>query len=68
MVWQTEQDFMDIAAAGLNWVRMPIGEARVVVFPWLYILFLIVSFPIPTAYWAIETWPGEPYLEKVSWK
>lgn len=39
----TEQDFMDIAAAGLNWVR------------------------IPFAYWAIETWAGEPYLEKVSW-
>lgn len=39
----TEQDFAQIAAAGLNWVRIPIG------------------------YWAIETWPGEPFLERVSW-
>jgi glucan 1,3-beta-glucosidase len=39
----TERDFAAIAAAGLNWVR------------------------IPLAHWAIETWPGEPYLERVSW-
>lgn len=25
VVLQTEQDFIDIAAAGLNWVRIPIG-------------------------------------------
>lgn len=24
-----------------------------------------VRLPVP--YWAIETWPGEPYLERVSW-
>ncbi|ESK89845.1 glycoside hydrolase family 5 protein [Moniliophthora roreri MCA 2997] len=40
----TEQDFAQIAASGLNWVRISIG------------------------YWAIETWPGEPFLEGVSWK
>ncbi|CAE6415024.1 unnamed protein product [Rhizoctonia solani] len=40
----TEEDFAQIAAAGLNWVRIPI------------------------AYWAIEVWPGEPFLPKVSWK
>ncbi|KAK4689279.1 glucan 1,3-beta-glucosidase, partial [Tremellales sp. Uapishka_1] len=39
----TEQDFADIAAAGLNWVR------------------------IPLPHWAIETWPEEPYLERVAW-
>ncbi|KAI0727191.1 glycoside hydrolase superfamily [Fomitopsis betulina] len=39
----TEQDFAEIAGAGLNHVRIPIG------------------------YWAIETWNGEPFLEKVSW-
>lgn len=32
-----------IAAAGLNWIRLPI------------------------AFWAIETYPGEPHLPKVSW-
>ncbi|CCO32664.1 putative glucan 1,3-beta-glucosidase D [Rhizoctonia solani AG-1 IB] len=40
----TEEDFAQIAAAGLNWVRIP--------------------FP----YWAIEVYPGEPFLEKVAWK
>ncbi|KAF7977033.1 hypothetical protein HWV62_4790 [Athelia sp. TMB] len=40
----TEQDIAEIAGAGLNWIRLPIG------------------------YWAIETWQGEPYLEKVCWK
>ncbi|KAI0333479.1 glycoside hydrolase [Cubamyces sp. BRFM 1775] len=40
----TEQDFAQIAGAGLNWIRLPIP------------------------YWAIETWPGEPFLEKVAWK
>ncbi|KIO29181.1 glycoside hydrolase family 5 protein [Tulasnella calospora MUT 4182] len=40
----TEEDFAAIAAAGLNWVRIPI------------------------AFWAIETWDGEPFLEGVSWK
>ncbi|CED85254.1 E [Phaffia rhodozyma] len=39
----TEQDFMEIAAAGFNFIRIPIG------------------------YWAIETYPGEPFLAKVSW-
>lgn len=39
----TERDFMEIAAAGLNWIRLPI------------------------AHWAIEKYPGEPYLERVSW-
>jgi glucan 1,3-beta-glucosidase len=23
---------------------------------------------LPIAHWAIETWPEEPYLERVSWK
>jgi glucan 1,3-beta-glucosidase len=41
---KTEQDFAQIAAAGLNWVRIP--------------------FP----YWAIEVYPGEPFLEGVAWK
>ncbi|KAL7281935.1 hypothetical protein ACG7TL_003402 [Trametes sanguinea] len=40
----TEQDFAQIAGAGLNWIRLPVP------------------------YWAIETWPGEPFLEKVAWK
>ncbi|KAI0759749.1 glycoside hydrolase [Trametes elegans] len=40
----TEQDFAQIAGAGLNWVRLPIP------------------------YWAIETWPGEPFLAKTAWK
>jgi len=39
----TEEDIANIAAAGLNWVR------------------------IPLPHWAIKTWPGEPYLERVSW-
>ena len=39
----TEEDFAQIAAAGLNWVR------------------------IPLAFWAIETYPGEPFLAKTSW-
>lgn len=42
-IFITERDFAEIAAAGLNWIRVPI------------------------AYWAIETWQGEPYLEGVSW-
>jgi aryl-phospho-beta-D-glucosidase BglC (GH1 family) len=41
---QTEEDFAQIAGAGLNWVRLPI------------------------AFWAIDTWAGEPFLPKVSWK
>ncbi|KAG9030727.1 hypothetical protein FS837_003191 [Tulasnella sp. UAMH 9824] len=40
----TEEDFAQIAAAGLNWIRLPIP------------------------YWAIEKYPGEPFLEKVAWK
>ncbi|KAF9524461.1 glycoside hydrolase family 5 protein [Crepidotus variabilis] len=40
----TEQDIADIAAAGLNFLRVPL------------------------AFWAIETWPGEPFLAKTSWK
>ncbi|KAF8671219.1 Cellulase (glycosyl hydrolase family 5) [Rhizoctonia solani] len=40
----TEEDFAQIAAAGLNWVR------------------------IPVPYWAIEVYPGEPFLEGVAWK
>lgn len=39
----TEKDIADIAAAGLNYIRLPVP------------------------YWAIEVWPGEPFLEKVSW-
>ncbi|KAJ3535923.1 hypothetical protein NMY22_g6264 [Coprinellus aureogranulatus] len=39
----TEKDIADIAGAGLNWLRIPIG------------------------YWAIDTWPGEPFLPKTSW-
>jgi len=39
----TEEDFAAIAAAGLNWIRIPIP------------------------YWAIEVWPGEPFLPKVCW-
>src|ERR1700722_13507152 len=41
---QTEEDFAQIAGAGLNWIRLPI------------------------AFWAIDTWVGEPFLPKVSWK
>ena len=40
---QTEEDVIQIAGAGLNWVRIPIP------------------------YWAIETWEGEPFLERVCW-
>ncbi|WWC94566.1 hypothetical protein V866_001413 [Kwoniella sp. B9012] len=39
----TEKDFIEIASAGLNWIRLPIP------------------------FWAIETWEGEPFLERVSW-
>ncbi|KAI0751685.1 glycoside hydrolase superfamily [Daedaleopsis nitida] len=39
----TEQDFAQIAGAGLNWVRLPVP------------------------YWAIETWPGEPFLARTAW-
>ncbi|EAU89575.2 exo-beta-1,3-glucanase [Coprinopsis cinerea okayama7 len=39
----TERDIAEIAGAGLNWVRIPLG------------------------FWAIETWDGEPYLERTSW-
>ena len=42
-VSQTEQDFAQIAGAGLNWIRLPIP------------------------YWAIETWPGEPFLARKAW-
>ncbi|GJJ12020.1 hypothetical protein Clacol_006260 [Clathrus columnatus] len=40
----TEQDFAEIAGAGLNWIR------------------------IPLPYWAIEVYPGEPFLPNVCWK
>ncbi|QRW00896.1 Cellulase (glycosyl hydrolase family 5 protein) [Ceratobasidium sp. AG-Ba] len=40
----TEEDFAQIAGAGLNWVRIPIP------------------------FWAIEVYPGEPFLEGVVWK
>ncbi|EAU80677.2 exo-beta-1,3-glucanase [Coprinopsis cinerea okayama7 len=40
----TEQDIAEIAGAGLNWIRVPIG------------------------FWAVETWEGEPFLERTSWK
>jgi glucan 1,3-beta-glucosidase len=39
----TEEDFAQVAAAGLNWVR------------------------IPLPFWAIEVYPGEPFLPKVCW-
>ncbi|EMD31782.1 glycoside hydrolase family 5 protein, partial [Gelatoporia subvermispora B] len=39
----TEVDFAEIAAAGLNWIRLPVP------------------------YWAVETWPGEPFLAKTAW-
>jgi glucan 1,3-beta-glucosidase len=39
-----EEDFAQIAAAGLNWIRLPLP------------------------FWAIETYPGEPHLPKVSWQ
>ncbi|CCA73562.1 related to EXG1-exo-beta-1,3-glucanase (I/II), major isoform [Serendipita indica DSM 11827] len=38
-----EEDFAMIAAAGLNWVR------------------------IPLPFWAIETYPGEPFLARTCW-
>ncbi|KIY71672.1 glycoside hydrolase family 5 protein [Cylindrobasidium torrendii FP15055 ss-10] len=40
----TEEDFAQMAGAGLNFVRLPIP------------------------YWAVETWEGEPFLERVAWK
>ena len=40
----TEQDFADIANAGLDHVR------------------------IPYSYWAVTTYPGDPYLPKVAWR
>ncbi|KAG9033593.1 hypothetical protein FS837_002422, partial [Tulasnella sp. UAMH 9824] len=40
----TEEDFAQIAAAGLNWVRLPLP------------------------YWAVEKYPVEPFLPKVSWQ
>jgi len=40
----TEQDIAEIAAAGLNWIRLPVP------------------------FWAIETYPGEPFLAKTSWR
>ncbi|KAI1792509.1 glycoside hydrolase [Ganoderma leucocontextum] len=39
----TEQDFAQIAGAGLNWIRLPVP------------------------YWAVETWPGEPFLARKAW-
>ncbi|KAH6903619.1 exo-beta-1,3-glucanase [Coprinopsis sp. MPI-PUGE-AT-0042] len=39
----TEQDIADIASAGLNWLRVPLG------------------------FWAVETYEGEPFLERTSW-
>ncbi|PCH41703.1 glycoside hydrolase family 5 protein [Wolfiporia cocos MD-104 SS10] len=39
----TEQDFAQIAGAGLNWIR------------------------IPLPFWAIEVWPGEPFLARTAW-
>nr|VWP01326.1 Protein kinase domain-containing protein [Ganoderma boninense] len=39
----TEEDFAQIAGAGLNWIRLPVP------------------------YWAIETWPGEPFLARKAW-
>ncbi|THG97563.1 hypothetical protein EW026_g4454 [Hermanssonia centrifuga] len=39
----TEQDFAQIAGAGLNWIRLPVP------------------------YWAIEVWPGEPFLANTAW-
>lgn len=38
-----EEDFAMIAAAGLNWIRIPI------------------------AFWAVEKYDNEPFLERVSW-
>ena len=40
----TEQTFADIAAAGLDHVR------------------------IPYAYWAVVTYPGDPYVPQISWR
>ena len=40
----TEQDFVEIAAAGLSHVR------------------------IPFSYWAVTTYPGDPYVLGVSWR
>lgn len=40
---KTEQDFAQIAGAGLNWIRLPVP------------------------YWAIEVWPGEPFLANTAW-
>jgi aryl-phospho-beta-D-glucosidase BglC (GH1 family) len=40
---QTEEDFAQIAGAGLNWIRLPIP------------------------YWAIDVWPGEPFLSRTCW-
>ena len=40
----TEQDFIDIQAAGFDHVR------------------------IPFSYWAVTTYPGDPYVPKISWR
>ena len=40
---QSEEDFAQIAGAGLNWIRLPIP------------------------FWAIDVWPGEPFLERTCW-
>ena len=40
----TEQDFIDIQAAGFDHVR------------------------IPFSYWAVTTYPGDPYVAKISWR
>nr|ODN93000.1 glucan 1,3-beta-glucosidase [Cryptococcus depauperatus CBS 7855] len=40
----TERDFAEMASAGINWIRLPIG------------------------FWAVETWEGEPFLERKSWE
>ncbi|KAI0695715.1 glycoside hydrolase superfamily [Cytidiella melzeri] len=39
----TEEDFAQIAGAGLNWVRLPVP------------------------YWAVDVWPGEPFLANTAW-
>jgi hypothetical protein len=44
-------------------LSLPTGTTR----PFFQSSF-VAYLPARTGYWAIETWEGEPYLAKVSWK
>lgn len=42
------------------------GSVRLCLRTGIHPLNKILSLPIP--YWAVDTWPGEPFLAKTAWK